>query len=607
MILYFTAKSNNRRGVTLIETIISVFILALVAFSLYRALLILINILSESELQIAATTISNEQMEIVRNMSYAKVGIAGGIPDGVIPQTKTIIKNDRRFRATFEVRNIDDPFDGLIEGTPADLAPADYKLVVIEIFCVSCGNDRVFTFNNIVAPKELETATGNGALFVQVIDASGNPVYDAHVQVTNGAVNPPVAVSDSTDGSGFLKIIDVPPSVQKYHITADKVYLSKDQTYATSTQNPNPLKPDATVAVQKVTQVTLAIDWTSSLDVSALTQTCAPVPSVPFTATGGKLIGTAPDVLKFSQSYVSDASGVKNIGGLEWDTYNLTLGTGNYLLSGTIPLLPISLAPNTNQNVKLVLKTKTPNGVLVSVQDGVTGVPLEGANTTLSGTSYNKTLVTGRGLLGQTDWSGGEGQEVFSDAAKYFDQDGGVATTAPAGMLTLTASSTSPGDYLPAGVLTSSTFDTGSASTFYQLIGAPESQPVQTGADSARFQLATAPTAEPASWNFVGPDGTPSTYFTPTASTTNVVHSGDRYFRYRVFLQTADTAFTPGVADVSLVFKSSCVPPSQAFFDAVPTGGYTLTVLKSGYQSASEPVTVSSLWQEQVIALDPIP
>ena len=106
-------------------------------------------------------------------------------------------------------------------------------------------------------------------------------------------------------------------------------------------------------------------------------------------------------------------------------------------------------------------------------------------------------------------------------------------------------------------------------------------------------------------WNFLGTDGTANTYYTLADQNINSLHNGDRYLRYKAFLQTASTTWTPTISDVSFTFTSSCVPPGQVLFTGLGTGDYTLTVSKAGYQPFTDTVTVSSSWQQYGVTVSP--
>src|SRR5205807_4502 len=121
-----------------------------------------------------ALNIIESHVETVRNMRYEDVGTVGGVPSGKIPQTETVTLDTASFSLHTYVRNIDDPFDGTLGGSPNDTAPADYKLIEFQVTCDTCTRYKVITMSTYMAPKNLESSSHRGNLFVKVFDASGN-------------------------------------------------------------------------------------------------------------------------------------------------------------------------------------------------------------------------------------------------------------------------------------------------------------------------------------------------------------------------------------------------------------------------------------------------
>lgn len=592
---------RQKKGLTLIESLVGVAIFMMIAISVYEGYARVLALVGSSRLKVTATALANEQFEIMRNLPYQDVGLLSGIPSGKIDPEQDITRDGYQFTVKTTVRNIDDPFDGTLGGVPNDLAPADYKLAEVEISCLSCKNFDPLVFSTHVAPKNIEGASDNGALFIRVFDANGDPVSGADVHVENNQEIPAISIDDTTNNEGMLQIVDAPPGVEAYEISVSKPGYSQEQTYTSGAPgNPNPVKPHSTIAVQQVTQISFAIDKVSTLNVESVTETCSAVGSIDFSLSGSKLIGTAPDVLKYDQPHVTNGSGVKSIADLEWDSYNFDFTDTVYDVIGLIPLFPVSLGPNTSQDLKLIVKAKNPNSLLVTVKDAATQLPLSGATVTLEKTGYSRTETTGRGFLGQTDWSGGGGQENFTDATKYFDSDGNVDTANPAGEVKLLDVF---GNYSASGEITSSSFDTGSSGNFYQITWEPQDQPVETGLDSIKFQIAT--NNDNATWSFKGPDGTLNSFYTLADQNINVAHNGDRYLRYKAFLSTASTTLTPNLSDIAFTFTSSCVPPGQVFFSGLTADDYTLTVSKAGYQDFVDAVSVGAGWQERQVILAP--
>lgn len=148
-------------------------------------------------------------------------------------------------------------------------------------------------------------------------------------------------------------------------------------------------------------------------------------------------------------------------------------------------------------------------------------------------------------------------------------------------------------DYYTSGVLESSTFDLGLAANYISLTWEPLSQPAQTGVDPVRFQIATSNSSTPVTWDYLGPDGTTSTYYTATDGAINQIHNGNQYVRYKVYLQTAAVTHTPTVSDITVSYTNSCTPPGQSYFGSLANEQYTVDINKAGYQPHTSTVTAS--------------
>ncbi len=70
-----------------------------------------------SQNKVSAVALMNEQMEIVRNLTYENVGVQGSIPSGSLTHLQTLTRDGIEFTVTTIVRNIDHPFDGQIGST----------------------------------------------------------------------------------------------------------------------------------------------------------------------------------------------------------------------------------------------------------------------------------------------------------------------------------------------------------------------------------------------------------------------------------------------------------------------------------------------------------
>ncbi len=569
--------------------------------TLFSGYTVMMKAIAVSRSRLTQSALANEKIEIINNLPYDSVGIVSGVPAGLILGTESISRGGSTYTINTIVRNIDDPFDGVIDGAPDDLAPIDYKLVEVQVTCTSCSNPYLISSTARIAPPEIETATTNGLLLIRAFDATGTALAGANVHMQNAATGPTITVDDTTDSLGELRILGLPPATQLYQVSVTKSGYSTDQTLTVGAAgNPNPVKPHSTITSSNTTQVSFAIDRTSTLNVRTSDSACIAIPSIAYNLKGAKIIGTTPTVYKYNQNLNSGGSGLNTLTPIEWDTYTATLATTSYTIAGTIPLMGTLVSPNTSTDLRVVLAPRVDRNLLVTVVSGTTGLPLSDASVRLRKGAYDVTKTTGLGTTNQTSWSGGSGQATFTDITKYFSQDNNIAINNPAGDLKLLNVS---GSYVASGDLTSSTFDTGSANDYQTLSWSPSTQPAQTGTNPVRFQIAT--NNDNATWDFKGPDGTSGTYYTTPGTSIASVHDGDQYLRYKVLLQTSNSAYTPTISDISFTYTSSCIPPGQVLFTGRGSGNHTLTVSKTGYASQTITVAMSVNEKTQTVTLVP--
>ena len=578
----------SQKGFSLLEVLIAMAIFAMFASSIFFVYGNIIEIISRTRVRTLSSTLLNREIEIVRLLPYDKVGIVGGFPPGVIAQQRVETYEGVQFLIKAYVRNIDNSFDGTTGGSPNDTAPADYRVVELEVSCALCYGLPPVTYTTWVAPQNLESSTQNGSLFVNAFDASGLPIKEADVRVVNSSTSPTITIVDQTNASGQLQLVDIPTSTNRYQITVSKAGYSSSVTYLPgAAANTNPIQPHATVASQQITEISFAIDRVSTLTVKSQDDRCVGIGSVSMNQLGTKLIGSGPDVVKYSASFTTNSTGDKTIHPLEWDTYEFTNTTSGYDIAGTIPLLPLTINPNTSTTVDFILEPKSSTSLLVTIKNA-SGSPLLGTSVNIAKTGVSLTEITGERTFFESDWSSGN----------YSTIDSAITTNGSAGELRLAAGE---GGYPTSSnsVLISNTIDLGSDVTGLHMLSlSPASQPNNT---TMKVQLAA--NTDDATWSYVGPDGTGDTYFTAATTTVGTILDNNRYVRYKVYLNSDDPTKTPRLEDVGLTFDSDCIPSGQSFFSGLSTGTYTITVSKTGYTTATSSISVGSGWQEAVLTL----
>ncbi|MDO8469969.1 MAG: carboxypeptidase-like regulatory domain-containing protein [bacterium] len=577
--------SVTRQGISLIELIIAVGLMVIIFGGAYLSYSSILDTLTNAELRTASVTRLNQEIEVIRNLPYDSVGTLGGIPAGILDRQKVSTVGPIEFLVVTTIRNVDDPFDGTLGGAPNDTAPADYKLVEVEVSCLRCARFVPITMTTTVAPANLEATGSSGSLFIHVIDANGNALPEASVRVVNEATLPTIDLTDTTNLNGVLQLVGVPPGTQSYQITVSKLGYSSDRTYPVGGQgNPNPAKPYATVAAGVLTDITFAIDGLSTVGLSAVSRTCQPLQGVAATFTGAKLIGTGPDVVKVTTTTVTGINGLATITGLEWDTYAVGIATTTWSLVGTMPAVPLTVAPSATVPFSTSFAPTLSRALAIHVRDAATAAGIQNATVLLVSLAPQ---ITGYDTLRSTDWSAGA----------YASKSDSLSTDTVPGSLVLAVG---PGGYATSTEwLVSKTIDTGSTSTEYTtLVWNPLSQPA--GAN-VRFQVASNDDAS--FWAFVGPDGTPSTYYTESGTALAGIHTNRRYLRYQVWLTTTNAVVTPQVNEIGIGYRGPCVPPDTAYFDGLAGSSYPYTVTMSGYQIATGTASTTASWQELTVPL----
>jgi len=585
-------SASRVSGFSFIELLVVLGILAILFGGIFGAYATILDTVVNGERRTAAVSVLNRQFEIIRNLTYEQVGTVNGIPPGIIPENQTIMFGEYIFSVTTTIRNIDDPFDGTVTGNPHDASPADYKLVEMQTMCTSCRQGAPILETGRVAPKNLESISMNGSLFVNVFNASGLSIPGANVHIVNQSTTPTIDITDTTDASGTLQLVDVPTSTQAYQITVTKAGFSTDKTYPIGAPaNPNPIVAHATVVSQTVTQVSFVIDALSALTVQSKDITCTPLASQPFLIRGSKIIGTNPTVYKLATTtFNTNAQGLFVFPGLEWDLYDLAF-TGSGDVAGTIPLTPLTVNPSSSLEASFILAPPNPDSLLLTVKDGVTGAVLPETDVAITLGGFSGSKKTNRAFLGESNWAGGN----------YTTQDGGIDADMIPGRLTLLAQgglySTSTESWL-----ISNTIDVGSStSQFFTLNWNPLTEPIGT---TLRFQIAS--NNDNATWNFVGPGGSGSAYYTTSGETIFSGHANNRYIRYKAFMSTTDETVTPYLDDISIEFNSVCVPPSQVLFQSLVAGTYDVSASHAGYELATTTVAIGSGFNEIEIPMFPL-
>jgi hypothetical protein len=240
-----------------------------------------------------------------------------------------------------------------------------------------------------------------------VLNSSGEPISNSIVTIDNTSIVPEIHMQTLTDNTGQVILPGSPVCINCYKIKVTKSGYSIDQTFGVD-QVANPLLPHASILEGQRTNITFAIDQTSTLVVKSYGSRNSgfpPISNVIFTIKGTKIIGydTADNpVYKFSFS-TNTGGGIVTIPNLEWDTYLLDFSNSFHNLAGSNPLVPLALAPGINTTVNISAVPKTNDSLLIVAQNPANEL-LASASAYLFNLSAGFEATKSTGLTGNIDF-----------------------------------------------------------------------------------------------------------------------------------------------------------------------------------------------------------
>ncbi len=228
-------KHIATRGFSIIEALVGVFLFTMAFYALYGVLGFSFALISQNKARLGAQALVDEQMEYLRSLPFASVGVVSGNPSGAIPATESISLNGISYTRRNVIFWVDDPKDGI---APADTISTDYKQVKIEVSWNFRGTTKKFFTVTNITPKGMETNVPGGIFKITVADATTAPVQGANVNIKNATTG--LNVNRLTPSSGIWYEYGLPPAVG-YEITVTKPGYNSAQTYGTAAvANPDP-------------------------------------------------------------------------------------------------------------------------------------------------------------------------------------------------------------------------------------------------------------------------------------------------------------------------------------------------------------------------------
>lgn len=346
--------NHGEGGFTIVELAIGMLVFAVVALSFLGLFTALVSSSLVAKEKAVASTLATNQMEYLKSLPYDSLAIAGSSISSPSPLPGSITKKVNGITYTIKtvIDYVDDAYDGCFNypdaatkalychnqpaptGAAADSNPKDYKAIRVTVLGPS--NTQLAFVDTQVAARVAETASTTGALFIKVVDASGNPISGATVQVVNSTVSPAVNFTDSTDSNGIAVEYGLSPdNGYDYKITASKSGYSTLTTLAPPNGTLQPTYPSQKILTQQSSSVTLTIkpQGTNSLIVETTDTSGTALPNAKVYAKGGykKYTATTDTSYYFDNMSPSDTRPMTDSGGLAAVT---NLVPGSYIFCG---------------------------------------------------------------------------------------------------------------------------------------------------------------------------------------------------------------------------------------------------------------------------------
>ncbi len=297
------------------------------------------------------------------------------------PGTLTVV-GDTITSSTFRIDRLSDltirSFDEIRSATWTDTF-ADLSLVEIaNQIDISSGDARLLPGETYYFSPGTITATSVAPTYL----AGWNElVFD-----TTTPLNTSVEVKLYYDtGTGFDLVPDATLPGNAAGFTVSPVALS---ALATSTYGR--LQARATLSSSDGLLSPTLAEWHLTYDEGPL-----PRPNTSFSILGAKTIGTdgggAP-IYKYQDTFTTDAAGVYDLPGIEWDVYRITKGAAEtgIMLAEACPFQPFGVNPGVTQTIDFIVAPASTHSLLVYVTDD-SNVPLAGATIEATKTGYDVT------------------------------------------------------------------------------------------------------------------------------------------------------------------------------------------------------------------------
>jgi len=382
-----------KNGFTFIDVLVGTALLIIVMVGIFTGFQLLFRVLAQSQGRIIALALANEQIEIIRNLSYQDIGTQDGIPPGEIPQIRIKEIDNRLYTITTDIIYIDDPFDGI---SPDDELAADYKKARVEITWSEHELIKSVVEIANLSPPNLESEVSGGTLSLYVNDSqSGQPIVNAQTEIINDQVEPTVYIFTTTDDDGWLSRPGLPPSVN-YEIHVSQTGHDEHRTHSASESlDPEPEYSHAQLIEGDKTTRYFLIAKVSTINLETVNDQNQTLGEIPFTLKGGRTIGINPIDDSKVYSYenndlTTDLNGQRQFNDMSSGEYYLEVTSADYSVLTPNLERPLIVESDIQQSITITLAPVDQPYLRLLFKDASTGDDLFGAIVRLYNQEYDK-------------------------------------------------------------------------------------------------------------------------------------------------------------------------------------------------------------------------
>jgi hypothetical protein len=388
-----------KKGFTIIEALVLLFIFVIITTTFYRFFSSATVLILESKKKLVAINAANERIEFIRSLPYGEVEIGAKIDDN-----EDIVYGGYQFNVITSISYGDDEFDGT--GSDDD-SPNDYKKIIVTTSWGSGGEGKSVSASTTVAPFGEEVGIGGGILNVSAIDITGSPVGGVQVNVANSS--PLYNKTLTTNANGQVSFIGIPADNQGYVISLSKSDYESGVTtlppYPTTSYYP--ANVHASVVNANTTNSIFSFSMSSDMKIKFINPVDeTSIPDVNFSMEGGRVLGTNLDTSLFynykNLSLSSNSSGEKEFSNLSPGQYTINVNEPGYVFWKTDAgtgnnANEILLAQGEDGDTKDVfLLNEETDSYFIKIVDSITNAPVEGVEIIIENETlgFSDTIIT---------------------------------------------------------------------------------------------------------------------------------------------------------------------------------------------------------------------